>query len=46
MLEQNTSLVNDLTVVMNNMNDHNNTTVNIVLNMKKEVNLYLTLYLK
>lgn len=37
MLDHNTSLINELKVIMNTMNDHNNTTVNIFSNMKKQV---------
>lgn len=40
MLKQNTSLVDDLTVILNKISDHNNTTVDIFSNMKKQVNLY------
>jgi len=39
MFKQNTLLVDDLKVVMNKINDHNNTTVDIFSNMKKQVNL-------
>lgn len=38
MLDHNTSLINELKVIMNTMNDHNNTTVDIFSNMKKQVN--------
>lgn len=43
MLHQNTSLIDDLKVVMNKLNDHNNKTVDIFSNMKKQV-LFLTIY--
>lgn len=37
MLDQNSMLANDLNIVLNKLNDHNNTTVNIFLNMKEKV---------
>lgn len=37
MLNQNTLLVNDINVVLNKLNDHNNITVNTFANMKKQV---------
>lgn len=37
MLNQNTSIKNNLQVVMNKMNGDNDTTVNIFSNMKKQV---------
>lgn len=35
--DKNTTLINDINVIMNKMNDHNNTTVNIFSNMKEKV---------
>jgi len=37
MLNQNTSIKNNLQVVMNKMNNNNGATVNIFTNMKKQV---------
>lgn len=37
MFDKNTTLINDISGIMNKMNDHNNTTVNIFSNMKEKV---------
>lgn len=44
MLLQNTALINDFKGVMNKLNDHNNKTVDIFSNMKKQVLFFNTTY--
>lgn len=40
MLDQQTSVINDLKIVMNKMNDHNKTTIHIFSNMKEQVSVH------
>lgn len=40
MINKNNTLVNDLKVVMNKMNDHNNTTVDIFSSFKTQVHFH------
>lgn len=39
MFDRNSTLINDLNCIMNKINEHNNTTLNIFSNMKEQVNL-------
>lgn len=41
MLNQNSSIANDLHIVLKKLNDHSNTTVNIFSNMKEQVIFFL-----